>query len=139
MRAAGEHTTSAVRIGETRRDISLRRPDDPAASWTWTAVMRELRRVQVDPVAAIAHGLAFEAAEANVTTATVGRLILESDMPGGPNSVAGPPPAGTTFAAPELPSLVHDAAWFRAVRNAGYHDHLLDHLDDLFAADAVLT
>ena len=60
-------------------------------------------------------------------------------MPGGPNSVAGPPPAGTTFDAPPLPSLVHDATWFSAVRNAGYHDHLLDHLDELFAPDAVLT
>jgi hypothetical protein len=101
--------------------------------------MRELRRVQVDPIAAIAQGLAVEATEADVTTATAGRLILEPDMPGGPNSVAGPPPAGTTFDAPPLPSLVHDATWFRAVRNAGYHDHLLDDLDMLFAADAVLT
>ena len=101
--------------------------------------MRELRRVQVDPVKAIEQGLAFEDDEANVTTTNVGRLILESDMPGGPNSVAGPPPAGTVFDAPPLPSLVHDATWFRAVREAGYHDHLLDHLDTLFAPDAVLT
>ena len=101
--------------------------------------MRELRRVQVDPVTAIEQGLAFEDEEANVTTANVGRLILESDMPGGPNSVAGPPPPGTEFDAPALPSLVHDATWFRAVRDAGYHDHLLDHLDELFAPNAVLT
>ena len=139
MRAAGERLTTAVRIGPTTRDVSLRQPDDPTTSWTWTAVMRELRRVQVDPVAAIADGLASEAVEANVTTPTVGRLILESDMPGGPNSVAGPPPAGTKFDAPRLPSLVHDRAWFRSVRNHGYHDHLLDHLDELFAPDAELT
>jgi hypothetical protein len=65
-------------------------------------------------------------------------LILESDMPGGPNSVAGPPPPGTTFNAPPLPSLIHDAAWFAAVRAAGYHDHILDNLDGLFADGAVL-
>jgi cytosine/adenosine deaminase-related metal-dependent hydrolase len=139
MLAAGERRTTAVRIGQTSRYVALRQPEDPTASWTWTAVMRELRKVQVDPVAAIAEGLAFEASEANVTTDTVGRLILESDMPGGPNSVAGPPPAGTTFDAPPLPSLVHDSTWFRAVRNAGYHDHVLDHLDELFAPNAVLT
>ena len=139
MRAAGEQLTSAVRIGQMSRDVSLRQPADPSAQWTWTAVMRELRRVQVDPVTAIEQGLAFEDDAANVTTANVGRLILESDMPGGPNSVAGPPPAGTVFDAPPLPSLVHDATWFRAVREAGYHDHLLDHLDELFAPDAVLT
>ncbi|MGH9134927.1 MAG: hypothetical protein ACRDZZ_13390, partial [Ilumatobacteraceae bacterium] len=138
MRSAGERDTTAVRIGSTSRHVSLRRPDDPSRSWTWTAVMRELRRVQVDPVAAIAQGLAIEATEADVTTSTVGRLILESDMPGGPNSVAGPPPAGTTFKAPALPSLWHDSTWFRAVRRAGYHDHVLDDLDELFAAEAVL-
>ena len=53
MRAAGERLTTAVRIGPTSRDVSLRQPDDPTAPWTWTAVMRELRRVQVDPVTAI--------------------------------------------------------------------------------------
>ena len=76
--------------------------------------------------------------EADVTTATTGRLILESDMPGGPNSVAGPPPPGTTFKAPPLPTLIHDTAWFEAVRDAGYHEHVLDDLDTLFADDAVL-
>jgi len=140
IRAAGEKLTTAVQIGKTTRDVVLRRPESPTELWTWRAVMRELRRVQVDPVAAIADGLAFERTEANVTTPTAGRrLILESDMPGGPNSVAGPPPAGTEFEAPRLPSLVHDATWFRAVRNHGYHDHVLDHLDELFAPDAVLT
>jgi cytosine/adenosine deaminase-related metal-dependent hydrolase len=139
MRSAGERATTSVAIGQTSRHVPLQRPDDTTASWTWSVVMRELRRVQVDPIAAIAQGLAVEATEADVTTATAGRLILEPDMPGGPNSVAGPPPAGTTFDAPPLPSLVHDATWFRAVRNAGYHDHLLDDLDMLFAADAVLT
>jgi hypothetical protein len=100
--------------------------------------MARLRKVQRDPMAAIEEGLASEASEADVTTPTTGRLILESDMPGGPNSVAGPPPPGTKFDAPELATLVHDAAWFKAVRDAGYHEHLLDHLDTLFADDAVL-
>lgn len=138
MRAAGERATTALRIGRGSRHVSLRQPDDPARTWTWTAVMQELRDVQVDPIAAIARGLAAEAAEADVTTVSAGRLILESDMPGGPNSAAGPPPAGTTFDAPPLPTLVHDTTWFRAVRRAGYHDHVLDDLDELFAPDAVL-
>ena len=117
MRAAGERLTTAVRIGtDVARCVAAaaRRPD---------------RAVDMDRGDARAaqgagrpgHGdrrkdSTSEADEANVTTANVGRLILESDMPGGPNSVAGPPPAGTTFDAPPLPSLVHDAAWFRAVR-----------------------
>ena len=78
---------------------------------------------------AIEQGLAIEAIEADVTTFNTGTLILESDMPGGPNSVAGPPPPGTKFDAPPLPSLIHDDTWFSAVRGAGYHEHLLDNLD----------
>jgi cytosine/adenosine deaminase-related metal-dependent hydrolase len=138
MRAGGVRATTAVRIGPETRHVALRDPEQPGRAWTWAAVLRELRRVQVDPVAAIAEGLAAEVAAADVTIGPVRRLVLESDMPGGPNSVAGPPPAGTTFDAPPLPSLVHDAAWFRAVRRGGYHDRLLDDLDDLFAPDAVL-
>jgi hypothetical protein len=101
--------------------------------------MGALRAVQADPVAAIEQGLAVEAFEADVTTASTGSLILESDMPGGPNSIAGPPPPGTKFDAPPLPSLIHDSTWFRAVRAAGYHDHVLDNLDDMFADEAVLA
>ncbi len=118
MKAAGE-TCDHEHAGRRRRSrrFALRRPDDPTKTWTWTAVMSELRTVQADPVAAIEQGLAVEAFEADVTTtASTGTLILESDMPGGPNSVAGPPPPGTQFDAPPLPSLVHDAAWFAAVR-----------------------
>jgi hypothetical protein len=101
--------------------------------------MGALRAVQADPVAAIEGGLALEASEADVTTPTIGSLILESDMPGGPNSVAGPPPPGTKFDAPPLPSLVHDSTWFRAVRAAGYQGQLLDNLDELFADGATLS
>jgi hypothetical protein len=89
-------------------------------------------------VTAIEQGLASEAMDADVTTPMTGSLILESDMPGGPNSVAGPPPPGTKFDAPPLPSLIHDSTWFQSVRAAGYHEHLLDDLDQLFADDAVL-
>jgi hypothetical protein len=59
-------------------------------------------------------------------------------MPGGPNSVAGPPPPGTKFDAPPLPTLIHDSTWFDSVRAAGYQGNLLDDLDQLFADDAVL-
>jgi 5-methylthioadenosine/S-adenosylhomocysteine deaminase len=138
MHAAGTTGTTSMRVGPATRHFALHRPDDLAKRWTWAAVMKSLRKVQADPVRAIEQGLAGEAAEADVTTVTTGRLILESDMPGGPNSVAGPPPPGTKFDAPVLPSLVHDKAWFDDVRAAGYHEHLLDNVDQMFADDAVL-
>ncbi len=138
MKSAGETATTSVGIGSTSRRCVLRRPDDPSKVWTWSAVMSALRAVQADPVAAIEQGLAVEAFEADVTTTSTGTLILESDMPGGPNSVAGPPPPGTSFDAPPLPTLIHDGTWFSAVRSAGYHNHVLDNLDQLFADDAVL-
>ncbi|MEP7112383.1 MAG: hypothetical protein ABI862_03890 [Ilumatobacteraceae bacterium] len=139
MKAAGETSTTSMRVGPQSRRFVLRRPDDPTRTWTWAAVMNQLRAVQADPVAAIEQGLAVEALEADVTTISTGALILESDMPGGPNSVAGPPPPGTKFDAPPLPSLIHDHTWFKAVRAAGYHNHVLDNLDQLFADDAVLA
>ena len=139
MEAGGERSTTSMRLGSSSRHFVLQRPDDPTKGWTWTAVMKALRAVQADPVKAIEQGLALEAAEADVTTPSTGSLILESDMPGGPNSVAGPPPPGTKFDAPPLPTLIHDKTWFRSVRDAGYHEHVLDDLDQLFADDAVLA
>ena len=134
MTAAGEIDDDQHADRIRRHDISpCDNPDDPTTNWTWTAVMRELRAVQADPVTAIEQGLAIEAIEADPTMMNTGSLILESDMPGGPNSVAGPPPAGTQFDAPPLPSLIHDEKWFSAVRGNGYHNHLLDNLDKLFA------
>jgi len=138
MKAAGETTTTSMQVGTSARRFALNRPDDPTKTWTWTSVMNELRAVQADPVRAIEQGLAIEAFEADVTSGSTGALILESDMPGGPNSVAGPPPPGTHFDAPPLPSLIHDDTWFSGVRAAGYHNHVLDNLDKLFANDAVL-
>jgi hypothetical protein len=138
MKAAGETATTSMRVGSTSRRFGLRRPDDLSKIWTWAAVMNQLRSVQADPVTAIEQGLAIEAIEADVTMNSTGALILESDMPGGPNSVAGPPPPGTTFVAPPLPSLIHDNRWFADVRAAGYHNHVLDNLDQLFADNAVL-
>ena len=139
MKAAGAVGATSMRVGGVTRQFVLNDPTDPTKRWKWAAVMDQLRTVQADPVKAIDLGLALEAFEADVTTPITGTLILESDMPGGPNSVAGPPPPGTKFDAPPLPTLVHDDAWFQAVRAAGYHEHLLDNLDALFAADAVLT
>ena len=139
MKAAGETATTSMRVGPSSRHFALRRPDDPSKVWTWSSVMRALRAVQADPVNAIEQGLAIEAIEADVTMPSTGSLILESDMPGGPNSVAGPPPPGTKFDAPPLPTLIHDITWFDAVRAAGYHGHVLDNLDQMFAANAVLT
>jgi 5-methylthioadenosine/S-adenosylhomocysteine deaminase len=138
MRSAGASRTTSMRVGSTSRSFVLCDPADPAKPWTWSAVMAKLREVQRHPMTAIEQGLASEASEADVTTPTTGRLILESDMPGGPNSVAGPPPPGTKFKAPELPTLTHDAAWFKAVGDAGYHEHLLDNLSAMFADNAVL-
>lgn len=138
MKAAGQTATTSVRIGSTSRHCVLHHPDDPTKPWRWSAVMSALRIVQADPVAAIEQGLAIEAFEADVTTSSTGSLILESDMPGGPNSVAGPPPPGTKFDAPPLPTLIHDTTWFNDVRAAGYHDHVLDNLDKMFADGAVL-
>jgi len=141
MRAAGERLTTAVRFGGRSKHVPLRQVEHPTRRWTWTNVMRELNAVQADPVQAIEMGLNAEAAQFSAygTDAPVPRLILESDMPGGPSSVAGPPPPGTAFEAPEIPSVVHDRAWHRSLRNRGWHNQLLDDLEPLFADDGAWT
>ncbi len=142
MRAAGERLTTAVRFGGRSKHVPLRRPDSPKKRWTWTSVMRELADVQADPVLAIENGLNAEAAQFDDRPdgeQPLPRLILESDMPGGPGSVAGPPPPGTVFDAPPLPTIVHDRTWHRSLRGSGWHDHVLDDIDDLFRADGDWT
>lgn len=139
MRRAGERLTTAVRFGGTSKHVPLRRPDDPDRRWTWTNVMRDLADVQADPVQAIERGLNAEAAHFDDgPDAPPPPLILESDMPGGPGSVAGPPPPGTVFDAPPIPSIVHDRRWHRSLRNRGWHDSLLDDVGELFADEADL-
>ncbi len=138
MRAAGERLTTAMRFQSRSKHIPLRQPEDPVKRWTWTAVMKELKQVQADPIAAIdraltAEALWFDDSERGEPPA----LILESDMPGGPDSVAGPPPPGQTFDAPPIPSVVHDRGWYRDLRNGGWQGELFDDLDELFDAEAV--
>ena len=137
MRAAGERSTTALRFQGRSKHIPLRRPDAPSKRWTWNAVMEELERVQADPITAIDEALTAEAiwfddADHGEPPA----LILESDMPGGPDSVAGPPPPGQTFDAPPIPSVVHDRSWYRDLRQGGWQGDLFDDLDELFDADA---
>ncbi len=142
MRAAGETRTTSVRIGAATRHVPLRDPDDPTRTWTWRRVMARLREVQADPVAAIEQGLATETALLRGHLDDMGagpsvgphrqRLVLEPDMLGGPEAVAGPPPPGTSFDAPPLPSLVHDRSWFRELDAHGFHDGALSGLDELF-------
>ncbi len=142
MRAAGETRTTAVRIGAVTRHVPLRDPADPTRTWTWRSVLARLRAVQSDPVAAIEHGLEVETAlvQGRFDHAGAGPsvgprrppLVLEPDMPGGPEAVAGPPPPGTAFDAPPLPTLVHDRTWFRDLDAHGFHQGVLGGLDELF-------
>lgn len=140
MRAAGQRATTAVRIGRSTRHVPLRDPDDPSRTWTWRRVLARLREVHADPLSAIEQGLRAETAFVRGEFDTHGPsagprrppLVLEPDMAGGPEAVAGPPPPGTTFDMPALPSLVHDRTWFRDLAHHGFHDGVLDDLEDLF-------
>lgn len=140
MRAAGRRRTTAVRFGRVSKHVPLRQPDRPDRRWTWNRVVAELRDVQQDPVGAITRGLAAEAAAfAPEASGPPPSLILESDMPGGPGSVAGPPPPGQQFDSPKLAGVTHDRAWHRSLRNRGWQGALFDDLDELFADDGEWT
>jgi hypothetical protein len=136
MRQAGQRSTTSIRLGSERRHVPLRHPEEPNHRWTWTAVRAELERVRRDPQQAIEQGL--RQAMATLSTQDVAGdggpplLVLEPDMPGGPNQVGGPPPPGAEFSVPPVPSLAHDRNWLAAVKHGGYDDGLLSELREVY-------
>ena len=150
MRAAGVVATTAVGIGRERRHVTLRDPAALSRTWTWSRVCADLARVAANPHAAIrrAHE-ALASAPGPLSSAPptaagrgpgasaggVGPLVLESDMPGGPHAVAGPPPPGAVFTMKPPPSLVHDATWHRSIPEDGFDGGLLPRLAEFYKGD----
>ncbi len=126
-------------VGSERRHVPLRTPADVERTWTWAKVTAELAAVRADPMQAIANGLAqaytaYDRYERGVPPPPGEQplLVLEPDMPGGTGHVAGPPPPDAVFDMPPLPSIAHDRTWLRSLRQGGYDQGLLAHLEGLY-------
>lgn len=111
-----------------RRKIALPHPADPARCWAWKDVTDQLAAVRRDPAAAIEAADDRRGQHAGPVDGADAPLELTLDMPAGDAAFAGRPPAGAVYELPPLPTLVHDAAFFAAIKGRGFHGGLLDGL-----------
>jgi cytosine/adenosine deaminase-related metal-dependent hydrolase len=138
MRAAGARNTTAVPIGSASRRVTLVRPDDTTATWTWTDVMRRLDAARADAARNPPRGPAGSRGRRRRRPPLAGDpegtppIAVRLDMPGGPMATAGPPPAGQTVRIPPIEPLPHDRRWLASIRGRGFHDGVLDHLRDFY-------
>lgn len=139
LRASGERATTPVRIGRATRRVRLVRPDDPDETWSWADVLARLEAVRTEAAATPPAG---PAGSRTPGSGTPGRarpeiagdppgtppLAIELDMPGGPGTLAGPPPPDTTVDIPPIQTVHHDARWLASIRGRGFHGGVLDGL-----------
>jgi 5-methylthioadenosine/S-adenosylhomocysteine deaminase len=111
MEQAGAPPSFTARVGGRPRRVALPDPQDPAAAWSWDAVLDTLGAVQQDPQSAIAA--AQERAAAGPRFAPDAELELFLDMPDTRRAGrAGPPKNPDTVRIPPVPAVEHDAAFF---------------------------
>jgi cytosine/adenosine deaminase-related metal-dependent hydrolase len=137
MSAAGAVNTTSVRIGSVSRRLTLVRPDDTTKTWAWSDVLARLDAVRAsaaqDPPAG--PGASRRAVAARGTSADppgTPPIVIDLDMPGGPQAVAGPPPKGQLVEIPAIEAIYHNAAWLSTIHGRGFHGNALDGLAAAF-------
>jgi 5-methylthioadenosine/S-adenosylhomocysteine deaminase len=120
MKATGATLDEPIRLGRLRRRVKLIYPGIKDADIGWAAALADMEEAKSDPVA---RYLEFEQLH------EVGKPPpwLRTDKPWDDPAVTGKP-VPVTVRIPPLDSLVHDAAYFRAVKRAPLHGGLLDGL-----------
>lgn len=129
MTAAGLPKSSEITIGGKKRRFAIPNPAKPNEPWTWTAIADALATVRKDPAKALQHADAQRRAFAGRMDADDAPLTLVLDMPTGGLPIAGDVSKhAKDIVIPPLPSLVHDAAFFKSIKGHGFHGGLLDGL-----------
>ncbi len=127
MKSAKATNTFALSIGLGPRLVSL-----PQA-WTWPRIVDALQGVNDDPQGTVKAAQKRRDAHAGPLDCSDAPLALTLDMPGSANTaIAGLPPDFSKVEFGEIPSLVHDDAFFTATESAGFHDGLLNGLRGMF-------
>lgn len=129
MTKAGVTPSSPINVrGRTRR-FAIPNPDDPSRAWTWRAITAQLDAVRKDPVKALQRADGRRRAYAGSMDAPDAPLELVLDMPTGGLQVAGNiREHAAQVVIPKTTSLVHDKAFFSAIKNRGFHGGLLEAL-----------
>jgi len=127
--AATPDDSSTITMLGRRRRFVIPDPGKPGASWSWGGMTEALNEVRRNPKAALARADAHRAAFAGPIDALDAPLELTLDMPDGTAPMAGNiRDHASEIEIPPLPSLVHDAAFFKDIKGHGFHGGVLDGL-----------
>jgi hypothetical protein len=126
--------TSTITVGGKQRRFAIPDPDDATKAWTWKAIKGRLDAVRKDPETALKKADGKRLAYAGPMDSQEAPLELVLDMPTGGMPIAGDVSAhAKEIVVPPLPSLVHDAAFFKSIKNRGFHSGLLDGLKGFYS------
>jgi hypothetical protein len=117
-----------------KRRFAIPNPERPDTAWSLAEIEGQLDAVRQDPINALKTADGRRRSYAGPMDAPDAPLELVLDMPTGGLVAAGDVLAhAAEIVIPPLPSLVHDAAFFKAIRNRGFHGGLLDGLEEFYA------
>ena len=134
MTTAGLAKSNPITVAGQSRRFAIPDPDHPGDMWTWTDIMGRLNAVRDDPVAAFENADGRRRAYAGPMDAPEAPLELVLDMPTGGAAIAGDVSAhAAEIVIPPLPTLVHDSAFFKSIKDRGFHGGLLDGLKGFYA------
>ena len=129
MTKAGQTPSSPITVRGRNRRFAIPDPDHQTQAWTWNAIADRLDAVRKDPVKALRRADGRRRAYAGNMDAPDAPLELVLDMPTGGFAVAGNiRDHAAQVVIPPTTSLVHDTAFFKAIKNRGFHGGLLDGL-----------
>ncbi len=129
MSGAGLQPSSGITVSGIKRRFAIDNPSHAGTPWSWKEIVGQLDAVRADPAAALERADARRRAYAGPMDAADAPLELVLDMPDGAMAVAGDIAAhAKQIRIPPLPSLVHDAKFFRSIKGRGFHGGVLDGL-----------
>jgi cytosine/adenosine deaminase-related metal-dependent hydrolase len=133
MTKAGLTKSSPITVRGTQRRFAIPDPEKPTDVWSWHDITSQLDAVIKDPAAALKHAESRRRAFAGSMDAPDAPLELELDMPTGALAIAGDiSDHAAEIKIPPLPTLVHDAAFFKSIKGRGFHGGLLDGLASFY-------
>jgi len=133
MTAAGPNKSSPLTILGRKRRFAIPDPDNSGEAWSWKDITGRLNEVRKNPKKALQHADARRAAFAGPLDASDAPLELILDMPDGATPLAGNVrDHASEITIDPLPTLVHDAAFFKAIKGHGFHGGLLDRLTEFY-------
>ena len=134
MTSAGLTPSNPITVRGKRRRFAISNPDNPTQAWTWKEITGRLNAVRKDPVTALRRADGRRRAYAGPLDAPDAPLDLVLDMPGGGLAIAGDVSMhADKIVIPPLPSLIHDATFFKSLKGRGFHGGLLDGLAAFYA------